>query len=146
MKMKNMKVRFSLLLGYGVTIGISIIMIVICLMSSSKQQKNFDRIIDEYVYANELVTNCRLNANIAARNVREITLFPGTATSAQLRTRIDEVMEELDGQLEDLDRVNPVKDGSIVGYISKVREWQTGRRTDSERFGSGKNGRGKRTD
>lgn len=124
MKMKNMKIRYSILLGYAIVIGISIIMLAICLKTNSGQQKDFDTIMDTYVYANETVTNIRLNSNIAARNVREITLFPGTETSKQLRVRIDEVMKVFDEELDELDRVNPVRDGTVVDYIEKARDWE----------------------
>lgn len=125
MKLKDMKIKNSILLGYVLTIGVSLLLIIICLVASRQQQRNFDQIMDKYVYANERVTTIRLNANIAARNVREITLFPGTETSAKLRTRIDEVLELVDEDLDELDRVNPVRDGTIVDYIAKVRAWQS---------------------
>lgn len=124
MSIKNMKIKFSMVLGYGVTIVTAILLIAICLASSGKQQANFNEIMDTYVYADEIVTDCRVNSNIAARNIREIILFPGTDTSAKLRTRIDEVLSVLNADLAELDRVNPVRDGSIVSYISSAKDWE----------------------
>ena len=125
LSIKDMKIKFSLILGYAITIIAAILLIVICLVTNAKQQASFDRIMDTYVYANEIVTSCRLNANIAARNIREITLFPGTETSAKLRDRIDEVMEVFDKELDELGSVNPVKDGSVEKYISNARKWES---------------------
>lgn len=123
MKLKDMKIKTSMILGYGITILTSAILIIFCLMASARQVADFERIIDKYVYANDIITTCRLNSNIAARNIREITLFPGTATSKQLRTRIDEVVEELELGLAELEKVNPSEDGSVTAYIESVRAW-----------------------
>lgn len=120
---KNMKIKFTMILGYGITIAASVLLIIICLMNNASQQASFDQIMDTYVYANELTTSCRLNSNIAARNIREIAIFPGTTTSAQLRVRVDEVLAQLDKDLTELGEVNPVKDGSVVKYIENARKW-----------------------
>lgn len=123
-RLKDMKIKNSLLLGYGITIIVSLAIIITSLVSMNKQQKVFRSIIDTNVYANERVTDIRLNCNIAARNVREIALFPTTEESKRLRGRVDEVLAEADENLNLLTKTDPLKDGSVSEYVDAVNNWK----------------------
>ena len=69
--LKNMKVKMSLIMGYGVTILISLIFIIVCFVAMSNQKGQYDELLAKDVAANEQILYARMNANIAARNVRE---------------------------------------------------------------------------
>ena len=57
---KNMKVRKSLILGYGVTIVVSVVIIIASLILMSVQKGQYQNILDNYVGANTLVSNSRI--------------------------------------------------------------------------------------
>lgn len=71
---KNMKVRQSLILGYGVTIVVSVVIIIASLILMSVQKGQYTNILDRYVGANQAVSNSRIAYNTAARNVRDAVL------------------------------------------------------------------------
>ena len=71
---KNMKIRKSLIMGYGITIIVSAIIIVASLILMSVQKKQYTNILNEYVRSNELVSECRIDYNIAARSLRDTVL------------------------------------------------------------------------
>lgn len=53
---KNMKIRKSLILGYGITILISVIIIVAALFMMNSQKNAYTDIINEHVRAKQLIT------------------------------------------------------------------------------------------
>ena len=69
---KNMKVKVSLALGFGITIVISVAIIILMLLVIDYQSTTYSSIINSQVKANELILQCRIYSNIAARNVRDI--------------------------------------------------------------------------
>lgn len=122
-KLKDMKVKKAMLLGYGIAIVVSLILIITSLVMLNRQQSHFEGVIDSEVAANETATAIRLDMNIAARNVREIVMFPETQTSQQLRGRIDEVMESGKAKIETLQKLDPLKDGTVEEYVNATNDW-----------------------
>ena len=80
---KNMKVRKSLVMGYGITIVVSVIIIITSLVLMTVQKRQYTNILDKYVESNQLVSECRISYNIAARNLRDVFPFPYILTDAQ---------------------------------------------------------------
>ena len=70
MNFKNMSIKKSLIVGFGITILISAIIIIASLVMMSMQKNAYTDIIDHYVETNTLIAECRINYNIAARNLR----------------------------------------------------------------------------
>lgn len=122
--LKNMKIKASLLLGFGVTILISVIIIVTTLIMMGSQKAEYDRILSQEVRANELVTSCRLNANIAARNLRDIALIPDDPANGEMEARALEVLNEMDTLIKELRAVYPLEDtAKLEEYVTSVNEW-----------------------
>ena len=70
MNFKNMSIRKSLIVGFGTTIVVSLIIIIASLIMSNMQKNAYMDIIEHYVEANQLVSECRIDYNIAARGLR----------------------------------------------------------------------------
>ena len=86
--LKNMKIKTSLLLGFGVTILVSLILIAATLLMMNKQSDNLSNVIHTEIKACDLIKSSRLNANIAARNLRNILLLPNSPDNARMHTAI----------------------------------------------------------
>lgn len=124
--LKNMKIRTSLIMGFGITIGVSVLIIVASLILMYSQKNAYDSIINSQIQANQLITQCRLNANIAARNIREMALLDGAneaAKRADLEDRANECLDELNTRLTELRSVYPLNDGRIDEYVTAVNDW-----------------------
>ena len=121
--LKNMKVRFSLIIGYAITTIVSLLIIITSLVMLNAHQNNFEDIIDTDAHANELILYIRLNTNIMARNVREIALFPSTSESKRLHADIEETRDELESQMNELQAIDPLNDNSVEQYIASVKDW-----------------------
>ena len=74
--LKNMKIKTSLLMGFGITLLVSVILIGATLLMMNQQSDQLSDVIRTEVKACDLIKSSRLNANIAARNLRNILLLP----------------------------------------------------------------------
>ena len=118
---KNMKVRKSLIMGYGITIAVSVVIIVISLILMTVQKGQYTDILNEYVASNELVSDSRITYNIAARNLRDAVLS-GDMSSLDITSS---KMEELSAQLTELSGIYPLNDKSeLNSFVNLVESWK----------------------
>ena len=105
---KNMKVRKSLLVGFGTTIILSLTLIISSIIVMNLLSKGYDEILDKNVHATELISTLRLDANIAARNIRDITLNPENPNNSSLETRARECITNMESTFAELKACFPL--------------------------------------
>ncbi len=119
---KNMKIKKSLILGFGVTILVSVAIIIASLVLMNVQKGQYNDIINRYMGANELVSECRINYNIAARSLRDAVLG-GDLTNLDTAT---EKADLLESQLAELDSTYPLPDKTELNtFEDTVKNWRT---------------------
>ena len=64
MNFKNISIRKSLIIGFGTTILISAVIIIASLIMMNVQKSAYSDIIDKYMGANQMVSDCRMDYNI----------------------------------------------------------------------------------
>ena len=122
--LKNMKLRNALIMGFGSNIIISVIIIFVSLLMLNMQSNNYQRIINEDVQAAQMITECRLDANIAARIVRNMALSPGDSGNAALQATADNALAHMEADLKELTSVYPLSDKTFLNtYTSAVESW-----------------------
>ncbi len=140
---KNMKIRKSLILGYGVTILISVIIIVAALLMMNNQKNAYTDIIDEHVRAKQLITDCRLESNIAARYLRDAVLSYNaeTVNQSEINQLISDAAEcigNLDAAIKELAQVYPLSDTSILtSYTNLANAWEEVAKSISNQVSNG---------
>lgn len=120
---KNMKVKASLALGFGITIIISVSIIVVMMLIINYQNDTYASIIDRQVRSNELILECRISTNNAARNVRDMALDPSNADNDALKASIDEALAELEATIAELVEAYPLSDSRVNDYTNAIRAW-----------------------
>lgn len=122
--LKNMKIRKSLILAFGITILLSVVIIVASLFMMVSLKEGYQQVINRDIRASELITYSRLNANIAARNVRDMALFPDDPTNADKAQRINDTLTEMSENLKELRAVYPLTDiTKLNAYLDAVEAW-----------------------
>jgi len=121
MNFKNMSIKKSLIVGFGTTILISAIIIIASLIVMNSQKNAYQDIIDEYVAANQMVSECRIDYNIAARNLRDAVLSGDLSGLDSANSKIT----ELASKLSELKQTYPVTDKSLLtSFSDTVEEWE----------------------
>ena len=122
MNFKNMSIRKSLIVGFGTTILVSVIIIVAALVMMNSQKSAYMDIIDHYVESTELIASCRIDYNIAARNLRDAALSGDASSISNVTSKV----EELDQLFAQLENVFPLEDRSTLDAFSNaIKSWET---------------------
>lgn len=121
--MKDMKIKKRLLGGFLLVILISAAVIVGTLFQMNAQRVAYNNILKYQVGANEILTTIRLDANIAARNVRDMALKPGDRSNADLEARVKEVLSDMNAKLKELEAIYPLDMAQLQDYITSVNKW-----------------------
>ena len=104
-KLKSMKVKDKLYMGYGVVIGIMIFLGVFALGCLVIIYGNFNGYINGVEKANESVKNCRIEINIAARYLREMVLNDDLSTYQDYQQKVQECLLDVDTNLSVIKQV-----------------------------------------
>lgn len=121
--MKDMKIKKRLISGFLVVIVISVAIIIAALMQMNAQRANYNDILKYEVGANDLISEIRLDAAIAARNVRDMALKPGDSSNSELESRVNELLSDMDAQLKELEDIYPLDQAQLQDYITTVNKW-----------------------
>lgn len=120
---KNMKIKVSLILGFGITILVSVAIIIVMLIILNTQSNTYVNIINSQVKANELILSCRIYTNNAARNVRDMALDPADPGNADLQASAESALNTLSETMNELKTVYPLPDDRVDEYISAMTDW-----------------------
>ena len=118
-----MKVQKSLILGFGTTIVISLAIIISSIVVMNLLSKGYDEVINNHIRANELITSIRLESNIAARNVRDITLIPNDPNNPIMEATARECIDNMDTMFKELEKVFPLDMKFLTSYENAARAW-----------------------
>ena len=105
--LKNMKIKTSLLMGFGITILISVLIIISTLLMMNSQSRQMTDVINTEIKACDLIKSSRIHANIAARNLRNILLLPNNPNNSQMLVTIQDALTQLDADMVALAQVYP---------------------------------------
>ena len=121
MNFRNMSIRKSLIIGFGTTILVSVAIIIASLIMMNMQKSAYSDIIDKYVGANELTSECRIDYNIAARSLRDAVLSGDLSNLDTATSKID----QLSDALKRLNDSYPLSDKTeLNNFVNTVEEWE----------------------
>lgn len=122
--LKNMKIKKSLILGFGITIVVSLLIIISTLVLLFKQGNAYTSVINTEIQANELITSIRLDATAAARCVRDMALNPDDRSgNAELESYINSTLTGLDAKIQELREIYPLDDRDLDTLIQDLTAW-----------------------
>lgn len=123
--LKNLKVKTSLLLGYGITIITSLLLIAASLFMMKNIKNSYDILLDEDVKANEYILYCRVNAMLVGRNIRDAYLVPDSTANESLLQSAENAQTELYADIELLKECFPSQlDRNLLNeYITVTTTW-----------------------
>ncbi len=121
--LKNMKIRKSLIMGFGIAVLVPLIIIVVTLVMMSKQSASYQEIINKEMRSSQLITQCRMQANVGARSMREMILLPDRAQ--EKKEYAYNALRQLESDLAELDQIYPLKDNMLNTYKSTLNTWGT---------------------
>lgn len=123
--MKDMKIKKRLIGGFLLVIGISAAMFIGILLQMNAQREGYNHILKYQVGANSLLTQIRLDATIAARNVRDMALKPGDSSNTELESKVNNLLSDMDNKVKQLEEIYPLDKAQLQDYITAINKWGT---------------------
>ncbi|MDE6590076.1 MAG: MCP four helix bundle domain-containing protein, partial [Oscillospiraceae bacterium] len=127
---KNMKIKKSLILGYGVTIVISAIIIIASLLLMNNQRAAYESLLNNNIRAVDLADGCRIDSNITARYLRDALILyykEGPIDINELNSTINQAekfMTDLSADLPELQEICPKGFETLLNdYMTKINAW-----------------------
>jgi len=121
--LKNMKIKTSLLLGFGFTIVVSVIIVACTLLMMNSQRSTFTSVIDNEIEAVETIKDIRVDLNVAARDLRSILILTDNSRNAELQTSVQQYLSSLEKDLGELKAIYPLKDNRENALYDAAETW-----------------------
>jgi len=123
MNFKNMSIKKKLTRTFGVSIGCSVALIVAALLMLILLNSRYQKLINEDILSNQLITTARLGANIAARNVRDMALIPDDPNNPALQAEAEQMIESARASIDRMEKVWVLDKSEFTSYKNAFEEW-----------------------
>ncbi|MBP3489342.1 MAG: methyl-accepting chemotaxis protein [Roseburia sp.] len=122
-KLDSMKLKKKIEFGYTLVIGTMILSGVLSIICLSVLFGRFTGYVNGAQKADTAVKVCRIDVNIAARNIREMVLNDDPSTYSSYRTTVEERLTEVGDQLQIIKETGLVDESLFAEYSQALNEW-----------------------
>lgn len=122
-KLEKMKLKQKIEYGYNVVIGMMILSGLLSIICLTVLHGRFNSYVNESQKADTAVKTCRIDVNIAARNIREMVLNDDTSTYSSYRTVVEERLTEVGEELQIIKETGIIEDDLFTEYSQALNEW-----------------------
>lgn len=123
--LKNMKIKMSLLLGFGITLVLSVAIVVVTLFMMSGQKTNFSNAISQEGRATSIVLECRLNVRNSMVNGYEMLVRQNASVTREKEATINSYLDGVDSLLSELRTIYPLRDNRVEEYAQHISKWRS---------------------
>lgn len=123
-KMLNrMKIKTKMIFGYSMVIGMMIVLAILSFLGVKFMNDNFTDYVNGAQTADTAVKMCRIEVNIAARNIREMALNTDASQHEAYIDKINSNEELLTENLGILKSTGMLEDALYQKYETAIRDW-----------------------
>ncbi len=130
-KLNNWKLKKKLNFGYNVAIILMVISAVISIIGLAVLYSSMSDFVNKVQKADAAVRMCRINVNIAARDVREMALYlhldeqdrETLGIDVDYRAEVEEIVPQLGDELATLQETGVVDSQQFNTYQTAIEEW-----------------------
>ena len=122
-KFKKLKMTQKLKSGYAIVITLMIISGIFSVAGLSILFKNFDSYVNGAQRADTAVKVCRLDVNVAARNIREMALDDDTSSYEGYKAEVEERLTEVQNEIQALKATGLIEDSLYNEYVACITDW-----------------------
>lgn len=120
---KNVKLKSYLLTVFSMIIALTALITSVGIAGLVSAYKNMEKLSEEIFAAELAVKNCRIEANVAAKNVREMALASSTGNYSGYEERVDESIRSIHEQIAVFKATYGEEDGLAHKYEEAFAEW-----------------------
>lgn len=120
---RKVKLKKYLLGAFALLLVLTGIITVCEVVGLINTERNADVLINEILRADSAVKTCRIEANVAARNLREMILTEDAAKRSEMQSRIHESLSTIEEQIEVFKQAHGEEDGLAQKYELAFDNW-----------------------
>lgn len=124
-KFESMNIKEKLSFGYVVVIIFMVLSGIVSIISLSTLDRGLNNFINGANQANTAVKICRLDINIAARNIREAVLNDNLDDFATYKQNVETRLTEVGAELESIKETGLIEDELYQEYVDAINDWGT---------------------
>ncbi len=122
-KLERMKMQKKLNAGYAVVIALMIFSGLISITGLSSLYYELHSYVNGAQRADTAVKVCRINVNVAARNILEMALSEDVSTYGNYRKAVEERLIEIEPEIKILNQTDVISDQISRQYTDELTEW-----------------------
>lgn len=119
----KMSLKKYLLTSFSVIIVLAIIITALSVFGITKTKGHMNNYINTTLAADTAVKICRIEGNVAGRNLREMALMPKGSDITDKKARIDQSIETIGEQVEIFKKTHGESDGLAAEYENAFNAW-----------------------
>ena len=122
-KFKQMKIKERLNFGYMVVICFMIVSGIVASIAMGMLERGLTNFVNGSNTADTAVKICRINVNIAARNIREAAINDDMSAFPAYEEKVESCLAEIDTELEALKETGLIEEALYNKYADAIAEW-----------------------
>lgn len=123
--LERLKIKQKLYLGYFIVIGMMLLSGIISVFGVMFMHSNMKDYINKVQASNTAVKMCRIEINIAARNIREMALNEDSSTYASYRAAVEENLTLVNDELATIKECGIIDTELYNRYVDALNNWGT---------------------
>ena len=124
-KLDGMLVRKKMITGYLIVIVLMVFSGILAIVGETILLRNLSNYSNKVQRADTAVQMCRLNVNIAARNIREMALNDDKSSYDTYKKNVDDALKNVDQELDAMKKTGVIEDKLYNQYVTQMNEWGT---------------------
>ena len=122
-KLENMHLKERIDYGYRKVITMMLISGLLSVVIIGILFANMMHYVENVNVADQAVKICRINVNVAARNIREMALNEDTSSYDNYEQTVKRLLSEVDSELQILKKTEVLSDENYEEYASALSDW-----------------------
>ena len=122
-KLDHMKLKKRLIYGYAVVIRLMIISGILSIIGFASSYRGFVKYTNDLQTSVDVVNMCRIDVNIAARDLWEMLLDSDAANYSKYRTMIQSQIEAIGSELDRLGAVSKIDTALFQELDTTLMNW-----------------------
>ena len=124
MRLRDMKIKNKLILGFAIPIFLSLVLLIISVVNALSLRNQYESLINNEVALRGQILTCRIQLNTAARYARDMVLDDEKKNYNENESNLNEALTSLDSACEYISEHYTLGDGKDKTYISDVTAWE----------------------
>lgn len=124
-KLDGMLIRKKMITGYLIVIVLMVFSGILAIVGETILLRNLSNYSNKVQRADTAVQMCRLNVNIAARNIREMALNDDKSSYVTYKKNVDDALKNIDQELDVMKKTGVIEDKLYNQYVTQMNEWGT---------------------